>query len=100
MLHHVWCNGTVQERSAPHDRPAPEAQQAVGDEIVASKCVPVKQGVVARESANAKLDERTVVPQVSLNPFIKTTDYVHDLEVQARFLRPQSSHNEVERRLT
>ena len=61
MFHNVWRDGSVRERSVPEDQPAidpPATHHAVGDEMVAGKCVPVKQGVISRETANSKLDER------------------------------------------
>jgi len=98
MFQQAWCNGTTRERSIPEDRPPlvtetpPEISQVVADELVAAKSIPAKQGVIARETANVELHKRTVFPQVSLNPFLKQSDYVRDLGVQDRFLRPQSSH--------
>ena len=96
MLQHTWCNGTNQERSGPRDRPTSpplKVDQAIGDEMVAAKSIPVRQGVIARETANSKLDQRIVLPQVSLNPFVKANNYVYDLGIQDRYLRPQSSHD-------
>jgi hypothetical protein len=45
-----------------------------------------------REDANTKLSDRQMLGQVSHNPFLTSTDYVNDLEVQENYLKPQNSN--------
>ena len=45
-----------------------------------------------REDANTKLSDRQMIGQVSHNPFLTSTDYVNDLEVQENYLKPQNSN--------
>ena len=45
-----------------------------------------------REDVNSKLSERQMIGQVSHNPFLTSTDYVNDLEVQENYLKPQNSN--------
>ena len=45
-----------------------------------------------REDVNTKLSDRQMLGQVSHNPFLTSTDYVNDLEVQENYLKPQNSN--------
>lgn len=42
-----------------------------------------------RDEANNKLNMRYMVQQVSQNPFLQGTNYVDDIEIQEKFLRPK-----------
>ena len=45
-----------------------------------------------REDVNTKISDRQMLGQVSHNPFLTSTDYVNDLEVQENYLKPQNSN--------
>ena len=45
-----------------------------------------------RQNMNDKLNSRYMVQQTNQNPFLMSTNYVEDLDVQESFLRPKSSH--------
>ena len=44
-----------------------------------------------RENNFTKMNEREMIPQKNLNPFI-TTNYLEDLKIQEDFLTPQNSN--------
>lgn len=45
-----------------------------------------------RDEVNNKLNLRYMVQQVSQNPFLQGTNYVDDIEIQEKFLRPKQSN--------
>ena len=45
-----------------------------------------------REDVNTKISDRQMLGQVSHNPFLTSTDYINDLEVQENYLKPQNSN--------
>jgi hypothetical protein len=45
-----------------------------------------------RENQFNKMNERQMVPQTNLNPFLSTS-YLEDLQVQETFLTPQNSNS-------
>ena len=45
-----------------------------------------------RQNMNDKLNNRYMVQQTNQNPFLMSTNYIQDLDVQENFLRPKSSH--------
>ena len=45
-----------------------------------------------RQNMNDKLNSRYMVQQTNQNPFLSSTNYVEDLDIQENFLRPKSSH--------
>lgn len=45
-----------------------------------------------REDANNKLSDRILMSQNGMNPFFTDKNYVHDLDIEQKFLRPQNSN--------
>jgi hypothetical protein len=45
-----------------------------------------------RDEANNKLNMRYMVQQVSQNPFLQGTNYIDDIEIQEKFLRPKQEN--------
>lgn len=48
-----------------------------------------------RDSMNGKLSDRRMIQQVGQNPFHMSNNYLDDLDIQEQFLRPKSSHTEI-----
>jgi hypothetical protein len=44
-----------------------------------------------RENSSDKIYERGLTPQVGMNPFLKDSNYLQDLETQNQFLKPLNS---------
>jgi hypothetical protein len=45
-----------------------------------------------RENNSNKIYERGLTPQVGMNPFLKDSNYLQDLETQNEFLKPMNSN--------
>ena len=45
-----------------------------------------------RDKLNGKLNDRYLVQQINQNPFLLNNNYIDDLNVQEKFLRPKSSY--------
>jgi hypothetical protein len=109
MEERVWRNGEKCERSRKGENPAlvqaPERVRAL-DQALDTKLnteIKIKEDFAPnigelgaasnrREDVNSKLSERQMIGQVSHNPFLTSTDYVNDLEVQENYLKPQNSN--------
>ena len=103
MEERVWRNGERCKRSRKDENPAlaQPLDQALDTKLNAK--IKRKEdftphigefGVASseREDANTKLSERQMLGQVSHNPFLTSTDYVNDLEVQENYLKPRNSN--------
>ena len=103
MEERVWRNGERCERSRKDENPA--LAQALDQALDPKLHTEIKMkedftphigefGVASskREDANTKLSERQMLGQVSHNPFLTSTDYINDLEVQENYLKPQNSN--------
>ena len=112
----IWKSGESPERSHKNDNPNIKKQAA--PEIVAMQegpsfnemCISstgdsrveidlgmaeMNQESNRRESLNGKLSDRRMVEQVGQNPFLMGNNYLSDLDIQEQFLRPKSSHLEI-----
>lgn len=49
-----------------------------------------------REDANTKLSERSMIENISQNPFLSRNNYLEDLQVQDEFLKPKNSNYNIE----
>jgi hypothetical protein len=49
-----------------------------------------------REDANTKLSERSMIENISQNPFLSRNNYLNDLQVQDEFLKPKNSNYNIE----
>ena len=49
-----------------------------------------------REDANTKLSERSMIENISQNPFLSRNNYLNDLQVQDEFLKPKNSNFNIE----
>ena len=49
-----------------------------------------------REDANTKLNERSMIEHVGLNPFHSQNNYLNDLKIQDEFLKPKNSNFNIE----
>jgi hypothetical protein len=103
MEERVWRKGERCERSRKDQNPA--LTQAVDQALETKLNTEIKMkedfaphigefGVASskREDANSKLSDRQMLGQVSHNPFLTSTDYMNDLEVQENYLKPQNSN--------
>ncbi len=45
-----------------------------------------------RQICNERMSSRYMVIQTPVNPFLKNSDYIHDLAIQDTHLRPQDSN--------
>ena len=112
----IWKSGESPKRSHKNDNPNIKKQTA--PEIVAMQEGPsfnemcmsstgdsrveidlgmaeMNQESNRRESLNGKLSDRRMVEQVGQNPFLMGNNYLSDLDMQEQFLRPKSSHLEI-----
>ena len=99
MEERVWRNGERCKRSRKGENPAlAQALEPKRDTEINIKddFAPNigERGAASnrREDVNSKLSERQMIGQVSHNPFLTSTDYVNDLEVQENYLKPQNSN--------
>jgi hypothetical protein len=99
MEERVWRKGERCERSRKGENPA--LAQALNPKLNTE--IKIKDDFTPnigelgaasgrREDVNSKLSERQMIGQVSHNPFLTSTDYVNDLEVQENYLKPQNSN--------
>ena len=52
------------------------------------------KGETPKKSMKKSKKERNMIPNRNLNPFFKKDNYLHDLSVQDKFLRPKDSNIE------
>jgi hypothetical protein len=48
-----------------------------------------------RDDMNHKLTERAPVASISINPFLRNSNYLHDMETRDNFLVPKNSNQEL-----
>jgi len=103
MEERVWRNGEGCKRSRKDENPALAQPIDLALDKKLHTEIKMKEdfspnigefGVASskREDANTKLSERQMIGQVSHNPFLTSTDYVNDLEVQENYLKPKNSN--------
>ena len=49
-----------------------------------------------RELNSARMSQRDMVIQTSINPFLASNDYINDLDIQSQYLRPKDSNIKAE----
>ena len=116
MEQFVWKSGESPERSHKNDNPnikkeaAPEAVAMHEGSSFNEMCMSmtgvsrmemdlgmaeINQESNRRESLNGKLSNRRMIQQVGQNPFLMGNNYLSDIDIQEQFLRPKSSHAEI-----
>jgi hypothetical protein len=45
-----------------------------------------------KEISNNKMNERIMYSQINKNPFLLENNYINDLEIETKFLRPKNSN--------
>ena len=112
----IWKSGESPERSHKNDNPnikkevAPEAIAMQEGSSFNEMCMSttgvsrmeidlgmaeMNQESNRRESLNGKLSDRRMIQQVGQNPFLMGNNYLSDIDIQEQFLRPKSSHLEI-----
>jgi len=112
----IWKSGESPERSHKNDNPnikketAPEAVAMQDGNRFNEMCMSttgisrkeidigmaeINQESNRRESLNDKISDRRMIQQVGQNPFLMGNSYISDIDVQEQFLRPKSSHLEI-----
>tara|TARA_A200000113_G_scaffold223379_1_gene238864 strand:+ start:585 stop:953 length:369 start_codon:yes stop_codon:yes gene_type:complete len=117
MEQFIWKSGETPERSHKSDNPNIKKKQTPPQSIAMQEGSDFNQQCMAmtgisrmemdlgmaemnqdsnrRDSMNGKLSDRRMIQQVGQNPFHTGNSYINDLEVQEQFLRPKSSHTEL-----
>tara|TARA_B100001093_G_scaffold520134_1_gene612995 strand:+ start:2206 stop:2451 length:246 start_codon:yes stop_codon:yes gene_type:complete len=75
---HKWTDGTFQEKSYKQER------------VVCERTFIVQES--KREDIEKKLENRHLLTDTNVNPFMINNSYLKDLEVQQKFLIPQNSN--------
>ena len=117
MEQFIWKSGETPERSHKNDNPNIKKEQTPPQSFAMQEGSDFNQQCMAmtgisrmemdlgmaemnqdsnrRDSMNGKLSDRRMIQQVGQNPFHTGNSYINDLEVQEQFLRPKSSHTEL-----
>lgn len=115
----IWKSGETPERSHRNDNPniKKEPVQAIPQDLAMQEgdrfneqCMAMtgvsrmemdlgmaemNQESNRRDSMNGKLSDRRMIQQTGQNPFHMSNNYLNDLDIQEQFLRPKSSHIEL-----
>ena len=75
---HKWSDGPFQEKSYKQER------------VVCERTFIVQES--KREDIEKKLENRHLLTDTNVNPFMINNSYLKDLEVQQKFLIPQNSN--------
>ena len=117
MEQFIWKSGETPERSHKNDNPNIKKEQTPPQSFAMQEGSDFNQQCMAmtgisrmemdlgmaemnqdsnrRDSMNGKLSARRMIQQVGQNPFHTGNSYINDLKVQEQFLRPKSSHTEL-----
>ena len=117
MEQFIWKSGETPERSHKNDNPNIKKEQTPPQSFAMQEGSDFNQQCMAmtgisrmemdlgmaemnqdsnrRDSMNGKLSDRRMIQQVGQNPFHTGNSYINDLKVQEQFLRPKSSHTEL-----
>ena len=91
MYEYIWSNGVKPTRSNIKDNPNNTNTKTIN----VNHNTHEKQiyNNSKRDSANDKLNNRTLIASNPSNPFLINNNYIDDLENQANFLRPINNSN-------
>jgi len=103
-----WSKGEKYEQSLKTDKEKYMAEGVANESNTAAdynkmKCLLFDDGTEScmrvsnkREDANTKLSERSMIENISQNPFLSRNNYLEDLQVQDEFLKPKNSNFNIE----
>jgi hypothetical protein len=99
-----WTKGEKYEQSLKTDKEKyVEKVENVAEEYNKMKSLLFEDGTEScmrvsnkREDANTKLSERSMIENISQNPFLSRNNYLNDLQVQDEFLKPKNSNFNIE----
>jgi hypothetical protein len=96
-----WTKGEKYEQSLKTDKE--KYVENVAEEYNKMKSLLFEDGTEScmrvsnkREDANTKLSERSMIENISQNPFLSRNNYLNDLQVQDEFLKPKNSNFNIE----
>jgi len=85
-----WCNGGIMKKSLRETPPTAKIQES----SLTDKIEHRRQN--DRELNSERLSQRELIIQTSINPFLTDHNYLDDLQVQDKFLRPKDSNIKIE----
>lgn len=85
VYEYKWSNGIPYEKSKKLERPIENALNET-QQLTHNK----------RELSNDKLSERMMIGQINQNPFLANHNYVEDISIQEKLLRPKNSNYELD----
>lgn len=83
-----WCNGGIMKKSLRETHAKSKIQENVVS--LTDKIEHRRQN--DRELNSERLSQRELIIQTSVNPFLLDHNYLDDLQVQDKFLRPKDSN--------
>jgi hypothetical protein len=103
-----WSNGVSYSKSMRNDKPATKETneiketihselnaiaQSLNDQLLSCGETLYSRNDVSsrREESYSKMSEREMINQIGQNPFLMNADYVSDVAIQDRFLKPKST---------
>lgn len=99
-----WSNGVSYSKSMRNDKPSNEIKETIHSELNAiaqslndqllscGETLYSRSDVTnRREESYSKMSEREMINQIGQNPFLMNADYVSDVAIQDRFLKPKST---------
>jgi hypothetical protein len=103
-----WSNGVSYSKSMRNDKPVIKETneiketihnelnaiaQSLNDQLLScGETLSSRSDVTnRREETYSKMSEREMINQIGQNPFLMNADYVSDLAIQDRFLKPKST---------
>ena len=103
-----WSNGISYSKSVRSDKPSNEIKneiketihselnaiaQSLNDQLLSCGETLYSRSDVTnrREESYSKMSEREMINQIGQNPFLMNADYVSDVAIQDRFLKPKST---------
>ena len=101
IYEYKWTNGIPYEKSKKQDRAVETAltsstyhneDQVLPQEQIFSRQLTHNK----RELPNDKINERMMFSQIGQNPFLTNNNYIEDISIQEKLLRPKNSNFELD----
>ena len=91
-IYWVWGNGGIMKKSLRETNKRAKIQENTSplDEKIENR----RQN--DRELNSERLSQRELIIQTSINPFLSDHNYLDDLQMQDKFLRPKDSNFKIE----